>query len=180
MINTVVPETKVPSHQGHDARTVIPVVSDTRSRHDAAILTERGGQQAAESTGQNQRVAAGSPRSDGRALLGVSWAAAAVLHARNLVAAHPTATMKLLDGVLVLVALVGVALLLGRAGPRVLLFAAVAGAVGVASWFVPLMVDPTAVLRLDPWVFGAVLLDALTVRLAVFNMHRNSRGRDGG
>ena len=89
--------------------------------------------------------------------------------------------MRLVDGILVLAALVGVALLLlGRAGPRVLLFAAVAGAVGVASWFLPLMVGPTYISRFDPWDFGAVLVDALTVRLAVFNLHRSSPGRDGG
>ena len=105
----------------------------------------------------------------------VSWTAAAVLHAGNAWFADGGTATRVIAAALVVAAVAGVPVLLLAGGQRSLLLAAVAGAVGVASWVLPLLVPGLGPARWDAWVFAAALFDGLTVRLAVFALRRAER-----
>lgn len=81
-----------------------------------------------------------------------------------------------IEGVLAVAALVVAAVLVLRSEPGVLLGAAAVGALGVATFLVPGIVAVAGGRSypgwLDPWAFGALLLDALAVRVAVFTLRR--------
>ena len=113
----------------------------------------------------------------GRRIVTGLLVASALLHAVQLVRmweVDPVAAV--IDGVLAVAALVAAGAVLLRAGQAVLLGAAVVGAIGVATYIVPGLAavlggrPPTGLS--DPFKFGALLLDALVVRLAVFTMRR--------
>lgn len=84
--------------------------------------------------------------------------------------------LAVIDAVIAVGAVAVAGALLLRDEPAVLLGAAVVGGIGVATFLVPGLV---AVVNgqiyggwLDPWAFGALLLDALAVRVAVFTLRR--------
>jgi hypothetical protein len=86
------------------------------------------------------------------------------------------------------IALVLVGLLVGAArfgGDREdhwLLAGAIMGAVGVASALVVTWLSipgPGAGGGFDPWSLGVLLIDALTVRVAIFTLRRSSSGTPG-
>lgn len=110
---------------------------------------------------------------DGRPFVAVAWTAGAALHARAawLSDGSPTA-LRLVATALAVVAVVGVGLLLVVGGERVLLGAAVAGTVGVGSWFLGVMLVEPPDGGVDLWGFATVLLDGLTVRLAALSLWR--------
>lgn len=129
--------------------------------------------------GPDDAAAAGS-RFDGRVAIAVSWLAAGALHARYaLVTDVASPTARLVAAALALVALVGAVVLLARNDERVVLGAAVAGAVGVGLWFVTTVFPGPAGPQLDWWAFGTVLIDTLTVRLAFFVLRRRARAAGG-
>lgn len=117
------------------------------------------------------------PRS-GSAVVAVTWAVAGLTHLR--IGLNATGIAAALAFALAAAAFVGAAALLAGPRPELLVAAAVAGAIGVAAFGLPLILpflgvgtavaDPT-----NPWGIGGFLIDALTVRLAVFTLRRASR-----
>jgi hypothetical protein len=126
------------------------------------------------------------PSATGPRILAALLVAAAVAHAVlvwRVWAVSPIPAV--LDGVLAVAALVLAALALRRPEPPVLLGAAVVGAIGVATYLLPSLVATfsgrAAPGLLDPWAFGALLVDALVVRIAVFTLRRSqAAGTTGG
>ena len=115
----------------------------------------------------------------GRAVVAAVWAASGVTHA--VLAFRATAVVgATVSTVLAVAAAIGVIALLldGRQG--ILLACAVAGAIGLASFVVPLLVpgfpEPTGGWT-DPWLVAAFLLDGLAVRVAVFTLRRGARAQ---
>ncbi|MEQ3552080.1 hypothetical protein WIS52_16525 [Pseudonocardia nematodicida] len=113
----------------------------------------------------------------GRRILIVLLVLTAAVHAR-LVAGTGAASPMLatLDGIVAIAAIAALVLVVRRADGPALLAAAVAGGLGVALFVVPGLV---AVAQgqpwnawLDPWMFGALLVDALVVRIAVFTLRK--------
>lgn len=111
------------------------------------------------------------------------WAAAGVAHLWLAIdSSEADAVARLVAATLAAAAAGGaIALVIGRR-PGALLAAAITGAVGVASFLAPLLLPVPGLGApdrwLDPWAFGAFLLDGLTVRLAVFTLRRASRASD--
>lgn len=117
----------------------------------------------------------------GRRIVAALLVAAAVVHAVQVVRGWsgtpgPSGIQNGIGAVIAVAALFVAGALLLRAAPAVLLAAAVVGGIGVATFLVPGLV---AVANgqgyggwLDPWAFGALLLDALAVRVAVFTLRR--------
>lgn len=107
-------------------------------------------------------------------VVAATWAVAGGTHigaAIESVAAAPA-----LHYVLAATALVGALLLCLAARPALLVASAVAGTVGVAAFVIPLLLPVLgaggASIALTPWTLAAFVLDALTVRLAVFTLRR--------
>ena len=118
-----------------------------------------------------------TPSTTGRRIVAALLVATAVVHAvlvARLWSGDPG--LAALDAVLAVAALGVAGALLRRDGPGVLLAAAVVGGVGVATFLLPGLVAVAAGQGyrgwLDPWAFGALLLDALAVRVAVFTLRR--------
>jgi len=113
----------------------------------------------------------------GRRILIVLLALTALVHAR--LAAGTGAEgpiLAALDGIVAIVAGVALAMVVRHADATALLTAAVAGGLGVALFLVPGLVSVAGggswTAWLDPWMFGALLLDAMVVRVAVFTMRK--------
>lgn len=112
----------------------------------------------------------------GRRIVIALLVATAVVHAVLLTRmwAGDQPVLAALDGVFAVAALVAAGAVLLRTEPAVLLGAAVVGGVGVAMFLVPGLVAIAGGRSfggwLDPWAFGALLLDALVVRVAVFTL----------
>ncbi|MBW0105117.1 hypothetical protein [Pseudonocardia sp. KRD291] len=113
----------------------------------------------------------------GRRIVTALLVATAVVHAvlaARLWAGSPA--LAVIDAVVAVAALAVAGALLLRDEPAVLLGAAVVGGVGVATFLVPGLVAVAGGQSydgwLDPWAFGALLLDALAVRVAVFTLRR--------
>jgi hypothetical protein len=82
--------------------------------------------------------------------------------------------------VLAVAGLAGAAVLAIGGRPVVLVVAAALGMVGVAGFLLPRLIAIPGFGSLvgswtDPWAFGALLLDALLVRLAAFTLRRTER-----
>lgn len=113
----------------------------------------------------------------GRRILIVLLALAAVVHAR-LVAGTGAAgpLLAVLDGLVAIAAIAALVLVVRRADGPALLVSAVAGGLGVALFVVPgivaLAMGQSWTAWLDPWAFGALLLDAMVVRVAVFTLRK--------
>lgn len=113
----------------------------------------------------------------GRRILIVLLALAAVVHAR-LVAGTGAAgpLLAVLDGLVAIAAIAALVLVVRRADGPALLVSAVAGGLGVALFLVPglvaLAMGGSWTAWLDPWAFGALLLDAMVVRVAVFTLRK--------
>ena len=121
----------------------------------------------------------GTPRG-GASVVAVTWAAAAAAH--GVVGLDGTGAGAAFAFTLAVVGAVGAAALLVRPRPELLVAAAVAGVVGVGAFALPLIVSVLGVGGpvadpVDPWGIGAFLVDALTVRLAVFTLRRAERSR---
>ena len=109
----------------------------------------------------------------GRTPVAISWAAAAAAHAGSAwFDGHTSTTTQVIAVVLVSAAVAGVTLLLVAGGPRSLLLAVIAGAVGVLLWVLPLLAPGFGAAPWDLWAFVAALLDGLTARLAAFALRR--------
>ncbi|MET0190120.1 MAG: hypothetical protein ABW212_14040 [Pseudonocardia sediminis] len=113
----------------------------------------------------------------GRRIVTALLVASAVVHAVltvRLWAYSPG--LAAIDALIAVAALVVAGAVLLRDEPAVLLAAAVVGGVGVATFLVPGLVAVADGQSfdgwLDPWAFGALLLDALAVRVAVFTLRR--------
>lgn len=112
----------------------------------------------------------------GRRIVIALLVATAVVHAVLLTRmwAGDQPVLAALDGAFAVAALVAAGAVLLRTEPAVLLGAAVVGGVGVAMFLVPGLVAIAGGRSfggwLDPWAFGALLLDALVVRVAVFTL----------
>ncbi len=114
----------------------------------------------------------------GATVVAGTWTAAGAVHA--VLAFGATGAATAFGAALAAAAAVGVVALLVTGRPALLLAAAGAGTIGVAGFLIPLVAallgfgaavaDP-----IDPWGIGGHLLDALTVRLAVFTMRRMVR-----
>jgi hypothetical protein len=118
----------------------------------------------------------------GVAVVAATWAVAGVVHTGA--ALTGSGGSPALHYVLAAAALVG-ALVLGAGArrPEVLVVAAVVGVVGVAAFVVPLLLPLMGVGNapgdvVAPWPLGAFVLDALTVRLAVFTLRRAGYNQD--
>ena len=112
-----------------------------------------------------------------RRLLLALLALAALVHAR--LAAGTGAEgpfLAALDGLVAVVAGIAFAMVFRRADGPALLTGAVAGGLGVALFLVPGLVALAGggswTAWLDPWMFGALLLDAMVVRVAVFTLRK--------
>lgn len=127
-------------------------------------------------TSDKKRAApAGSPPDTvpGRTPVAVSWSAAATAYAVSAWFAGDTSTvMQVIATALVLVAVAGVPLLLAVGDRRSVLLAAIAGAIGVFLWILPLLVPGFGAAPWEPWAFMAALLHGLTARLAAFALRR--------
>jgi hypothetical protein len=118
--------------------------------------------------------------SGGRRVVAAVWAAAGAVHL--LLAFEDTAgpVANGVSWVLAAAAAVGVVALLRSPRRETLLVAAVVGAIGVASFLVP-MIGPlvgfggTNRSSVGLWSFAGFVLDALTVRLAAFTLRRAAR-----
>jgi hypothetical protein len=125
------------------------------------------------------------PRGGRRIVAGV-WAAAAVVHlcaAVLGVAGGPAGTAVAIA--LAAAGLIGAGVLVFGGRPVVLVVAAALGMVGVAGFLLPRLVAVPGFGSLvghwtDPWAFGALLLDALLVRLAAFTLRRTERAAASG
>ncbi|MEV1294156.1 hypothetical protein [Pseudonocardia sp. NPDC049635] len=113
----------------------------------------------------------------GRRILMVLLALTALVHAR--LAAGTGAEgpfLAALDGIVAIVAGVALVMVVRGADAPALLTAAVAGGLGVALFLVPGLVAVAGggswTAWLDPWMFGALLLDAMVVRIAVFTLRK--------
>lgn len=109
----------------------------------------------------------------GNAVVGATWILAGVAHA----GAALDGSTPALHYALAAAALAGALALLVAARPALLVAAAVVGMVGVAAFVVPVVlpllgVGDTPGDVLAPWPLGAFVLDALTIRLAVFTLRR--------
>ncbi|MDN5917395.1 MAG: hypothetical protein L0I76_20235 [Pseudonocardia sp.] len=113
----------------------------------------------------------------GRRIVTALLVATAVVHAALVARSWAGAPVPAAIGAVIAVAALAVAVaLMVRDEPAVLLGAAVVGGIGVATFLIPGLV---AIVNgqsyggwLDPWAFGALLLDALAVRVAVFTLRR--------
>lgn len=119
------------------------------------------------------RAQPGTGRRIGTALLVATALVHSVLAART---GADDPALAVLGGVLALAALVAAGAMLLRTEPAVLLGAAVVGGIGVATFLVPGLLAVAGGRSYagwsDPWAFGALLLDALLVRVAVFTLRR--------
>jgi len=120
--------------------------------------------------------------SGGRKVVAVVWAAAGAVHLRLAFEGTAGPAAHAVSWVLAAAAVVGVVALLLSPRRETMLAAAVVGAIGVASFLVPVIgplvgfgVGPGD--SLDPWAFAGFVLDALTVRLAAFTLRRAARTR---
>lgn len=114
----------------------------------------------------------------GATVVAVTWAVAGVLHI--VIGLGSAGFAAVLAFTLATVAFVGAAALSVTPRGELLIAAGVAGTVGVAAFALPLILpflgigdpvaDPT-----DPWAIGGFLVDALTVRLAIFTLRRADR-----
>ena len=117
------------------------------------------------------------PTTTGARIVTALLVASAVVHAVQAVRLRELQpALALLDVVLVLAALAAAAAVLLRTRAATLLAAAVVGGIGVATFLVPglfaVAAGQTFAGWLDPWAFGALLLDALVTRVAVFTLRR--------
>ncbi|OLL74803.1 hypothetical protein Ae168Ps1_3201c [Pseudonocardia sp. Ae168_Ps1] len=113
----------------------------------------------------------------GRRILIALLALAVLVHARLVAVVGSAAPLiAVLDGVVAIAAIAALALVIRRADGPALLASAVAGGLGVALFLVPGLVvlaqGQTWTAWLDPWAFGALLLDAMVVRIAVFTLRK--------
>lgn len=113
----------------------------------------------------------------GRRILIVLLVLAAAVHARLAVSTGSAAPfLAALDGLVALGAVVALVLVIRRADGPAFLAAAGAGGLGVALFLIPGLValaqGQSWTSWLDPWAFGALLLDAMVVRIAVFTLRR--------
>ena len=113
----------------------------------------------------------------GRRILIVLLALAAAVHARLVAGTGAEAPLlAVLDGVVAIAAIAALVLVVRRADGPALLVSAVAGGLGVALFLVPGLValsqGQSWTAWLDPWAFGALLLDAMVVRIAVFTLRK--------
>lgn len=116
----------------------------------------------------------------GRSVVALAWLVAGGLHLWTALDGSAGAGAAAVSATLAVVALIGSVALLVSGRAAVLLAAAVAGAVGVAAFFLPMVVPlpgfvPAIIEWADPWPFVAFLVDALVVRLAVFTLRRAGR-----
>lgn len=119
----------------------------------------------------------GAGTGTGRKILLVLLVLAALVHAGLVVATGSAVPLSaVLDGVVAIAAVVALVLVIRRADGPAFLVAAGAGGLGVALFLVPGLVALAQGLSwtawLDPWAFGALLLDAMVVRIAVFTLRR--------
>lgn len=129
-----------------------------------------------------QPAAGARPTGTGRRIVIALLVASAAVHGVLAVRLVGGTLALVIDVVLAVAAVVTAGLMLRRTESPVLLAAAVVGGVGVATFLVPGLVALAGGQAypgwLDPWAFGALLLDALTVRVAVFTLRRaESRAR---
>lgn len=115
----------------------------------------------------------------GRRILIALLALAVAVHARlTALAGSGAPLIAVLDGAVAIAALVALVLVVRRADGPALLASAVAGGLGVALFLVPGLVALSRgqawTAWLDPWAFGALLLDAMIVRIAVFTLRRTA------
>lgn len=113
----------------------------------------------------------------GRRIVIVLLALTALVHARLATGTGAEGPiLAALDGIVAIVAGVALAMVVRRADAPALLTAAVAGGLGVALFLVPGLVAIAGggswTAWLNPWMFGALLLDAMVVRVAVFTMRK--------
>ncbi|ANY06971.1 hypothetical protein [Pseudonocardia sp. HH130630-07] len=113
----------------------------------------------------------------GRRILIALLVLAVAVHARLVAVVGSAAPLvAVVDGIVAIAALVALVLVIRRADGPALLVSAVAGGLGVALFLVPGLVvlaqGQTWTAWLDPWAFGALLLDAMVVRIAVFTLRR--------
>lgn len=112
----------------------------------------------------------------GRKILLVLLVLSVVVHAATALLTPAAPLSAVSNGVVGLAALVALALLIRRTDGPALLTAAVAGGLGVALFLVPGLIGVARgqvwMAWLDPWAFGALLLDAMVVRIAVFTLRR--------
>lgn len=113
----------------------------------------------------------------GRVVVAAVWAASGVSHAGLASGASAFAEASIAI-VLAVASAIGVIALLLDGRPGILLACAIAGAIGLATFVVPLLVPglrgPTGGWT-APWPVAAFLLDALAVRIAVFTLRRGAR-----
>lgn len=121
-----------------------------------------------------------APRSGvgtGRTIVLVLLALAVLVHGRVVVGAGSAGLLPaVLDGIVALVALVALVLVFRHADGPALLVAAVAGGLGVATFLIPGLVSVARgevwAAWLEPWPVGALLIDAMVARIAVFTLRR--------
>ncbi|MBC3194728.1 hypothetical protein H7X46_27125 [Pseudonocardia sp. C8] len=111
----------------------------------------------------------------GRRILIALLVPAVVVHAR-LAVGTTWPLLAVLEVAVAIAAVAALALVVRRADGRALLAAAVAGGLGVALFLVPglvrLVQGQDAAGWLDPWAFGALLVDAMVVRIAFFTLRK--------
>ncbi|GAA3084258.1 hypothetical protein GCM10010464_55330 [Pseudonocardia yunnanensis] len=116
----------------------------------------------------------------GRKVVAVVWAATGAVHLLLALEGAAGPAANAVSWVLAAAALAGVVALLLSPRREIMLAAAIAGAIGVASFLVPL-IGPLVGFGGAPgngvglWSFAGFVLDALTVRLAAFTLRRAAR-----
>jgi hypothetical protein len=117
--------------------------------------------------------------SGGRKVVAVVWAATGAVHLLLAIEGTEGPIANGVSWVLAAAAVVGVVALLLSPRRETMLAAAVVGAIGVASFLVP-MIGPLVGFGghgnpVGLWSFAGFVLDALTVRLAAFTLRRAAR-----
>ena len=118
--------------------------------------------------------------SGGRKVVAVVWAATGAVHLLLAVGGTAGPVADAVSWVLAAAAVAGVVALLLSPRREIMLAAAVVGAIGVASFLVPVIAPLVGFGRahgnsVGLWSFAGFVLDALTVRLAAFTLRRAAR-----
>lgn len=118
--------------------------------------------------------------SGGRRVVAAVWAATGAVHLVLALEGPAGPVTNAVSWVLAAAAVAGVVALLLSPRREVMLGAAIVGAIGVASFLVPLIgplvgFDGARGNSVGIWSFAGFVLDALTVRLAAFTLRRAAR-----
>ncbi|WP_433294582.1 hypothetical protein ACQPZQ_10700 [Pseudonocardia sp. CA-142604] len=118
--------------------------------------------------------------SGGRKVVAAAWAATGAVHLVMALEGAAGPVANVVSWLLAAAAVAGVVALLVSPRREIMLAAAIVGAIGVASFLVPL-IGPLVGFggahgnTVGLWSFAGFVLDALTVRLAAFTLRRAAR-----